>query len=348
MISEKTFEIEWIQSTSERLGRRGDPKMLEKVIYALYLLEQLRTNGLTLIFKGGTSLLLVTDPPRRFSIDIDIITNENKGMIERALEKVVAQARFIRWESDNDRKHVIDAPVAHYKIYYKSIVNQHFGEEPILLDVLFSENPYPVLQEKEIVHSWLHQEGAPLTVSLPSFESILGDKLTAFAPTTTGILYAKNRPVEIIKQLYDIGFLFDLSDDVATIKASYLNIVKDEIGFRNLDMDWKGPLQDTINTCFLLALRGSMSEEFAHLQTGIRNIINFIIERFTIDEAILAGAKTAYLCSLLLMEENSRITRFKSPEEIRTLEISHSDYKRLNKLKKTSPEAFFYWNLALI
>src|SRR5690606_40933848 len=60
------------------------------------------------------------------------------------------------------------------------LVNQHFGEEPILLDVLFSENHYPVLQEKEIVHSWLHQEGTPVTVPLPSFESILGDKLTAF------------------------------------------------------------------------------------------------------------------------------------------------------------------------
>src|SRR5690606_3073828 len=198
------FEIEWIKSTSERLGKRGDPKMLEKVIYALYLLEQLRTHGLDLIFKGGTSLLLITDPPRRFSIDIDIITTESKEAIERTLEKIVEQERFTRWESDNDRKQVIDAPVAHYKIYYKSIVNQHFGEEPVLLDVLFSENPYPVLQEQEIVHSWIYQEGVPITVPLPSFESILGDKLTAFAPNTTGILYAKNRPVEIIKQLYDI------------------------------------------------------------------------------------------------------------------------------------------------
>lgn len=348
MISEKTFELDWIKTTAERLGRRGDPKMLEKVIYALYLLERLRTNGLDLIFKGGTSLLLVTDPPRRFSIDIDIITTESKGVIEKTLEKIVEQERFTRWESDNDRKHVMDAPVAHYKIYYNSIVNQHFGEEPILLDILFSENPYPILQEQEIVHSWLHQDGMPVTVPLPSFESILGDKLTAFAPNTTGILYAKNRPVEIVKQLYDIGFLFDLSDDVAIVKESYLNTVKYEIGFSNLDMDWKGPLQDTINTCFLLALREPQSEDFKHLQTGIRNIINFIIERFTIDEAILAGAKTAYLCSLLLKDDRSKISRFGSPEAVRSLEIPQAHYRKLNKLKKTSPEAFFYWHLATI
>src|SRR5690606_37948628 len=271
MISERSFGIDWIKSISEKMGKRGDPKMLEKVIYALYLLEQLKSNGLDLIFKGGTSLLLVTDPPRRFSIDIDIITTENENSIESTLEKVIKRERFTRWEPDNDRKHILDAPVAHYKIYYRSSVNQHFGEEPILLDVLFSENHYPVLQEKEIVHSWLHQEGTPVTVPLPSFESILGDKLTAFAPNTTGILYSKNRPVEIIKQLYDIGFLFDLSHDVAAIKASYQNIVKDEIGFRKLDMGWEEPLQDTINTCSLLASREAKSNEFAHLQTGIRN-----------------------------------------------------------------------------
>lgn len=332
---------EWIKSTSERLGKRGDPKMLEKVIYALYLLEQLKLNGLDLIFKGGTSLLLVTDPPRRFSIDIDIITTKKMDVIEETLEKIIEQGKFTRWVSDNDRKHVIDAPVAHYKIYFTSKVNQHFGEEPILLDVLFSENPYPALQEQEIVHSWLHQEDHPIAVSLPSFESILGDKLTAFAPNTTGVLYSKNRPVEIIKQLYDIGFLFDLSGDIVAVKASYQNIVKEEIGFRNLDMDWKSPLLDTIQTCFLLALRDSKSDDFKHLQTGIRNIINFIIERFTIDEAILACAKTAYLCSLLLMDEKESIIRFRSPEEVRTMEIAHSDYKKLNKLKKTSPESFF-------
>jgi hypothetical protein len=348
MISRKTFEIDWIKTISAKLGKKGDPKMLEKVIYALSLLEQLKSNGLSLIFKGGTSLLLVTDPPRRFSIDIDIITTAGKSEIEIALEKIVVHGLFTSWEPDNERKHIIDAPVAHYKVYYISRVNQHFGEEPILLDVLFSENPYHSLQEQAIEHSCLHQDGNPITVPLPSFESILGDKLTAFAPNTTGILYIKNRPVEIIKQLYDIGFLFDRSNDLNAIKASYQNIVQKEIGFRNLQMDWRGPLEDTFATCFLLALREAKSDEFEHLQLGIRNIVNFIIDRFTIDEAILAGAKTAYLCSLLLNEDENIITRFRSPEQVRNIEITDVNYNRLNKLKKTSPEAFFYWQMALI
>ncbi|MBC7913841.1 MAG: nucleotidyl transferase AbiEii/AbiGii toxin family protein [Pyrinomonadaceae bacterium] len=348
MISNKNFELEWIKTTSAKLGRKGDPKMLEKVIYALTLLEQLKVHGLELIFKGGTSILLATDPPRRFSIDIDIITTESSKDIEVVLGKIVASGLFLNWSADKDRKQVIEAPVAHYKIYYQSKVNQHFGEEPILLDVLFSENPYPALQDQQIAHSWLHQEGEPLTISLPSFESILGDKLTAFAPNTTGILYSKNRPVEIIKQLYDIGFLFDRSSDLKIIKASYQRIVQEEIGFRNLEMDWAGPLEDTFNTCLLLALREVKSEEFKHLQLGIRNIVNFIIDRFTIDEAIVAGAKTAYLCSLLLNGDESTINRFTSPEQVRTIEITDPKYNKLNKLKKTSPEAFFYWQMAII
>ena len=346
MISKQNFELEWIKSVSTKLGRKGDPKMLEKVIYALYLLEQLKANGLNLIFKGGTSLLLVTDPPRRFSIDIDIITTANISEIETVIDRITTQGLFTSWESDNERKHVIDAPVAHYKIYYKSQVNQHFGEEPILLDILFGENPYPTLQEHPIAHSWLHQEGEAITIRLPSFESILGDKLTAFAPNTTGILYSKNRPVEIIKQLYDIGFLFDLSNDLATIKASYLKIVKEEIALRKLEIDWQGPLEDTIETCFLLASREAKSKEFGHMQMGIRNIVNFIIDRFTIDEAILAGAKTAYLCSVMINDENS-LKRFSSAEQIRGLEITNPTYSKLNKLKKTNPGAFFYWQLAL-
>ncbi|MBK7097825.1 MAG: hypothetical protein IPH58_05105 [Sphingobacteriales bacterium] len=45
----------------------------------------------------------------------------------------------------------------------------------------------------------------------------MGDKLTAFAPNTTGIPYFKkddSMSMEIIKQLYDIGNLFDAVTDI--------------------------------------------------------------------------------------------------------------------------------------
>ena len=54
--------------------------------------------------------------------------------------------------------------------------------------------------------------GKPLLAKVPCLEDMLGDKLTAFAPNTTGIPYFKKQDsmsMEIIKQLYDIGNLFD-------------------------------------------------------------------------------------------------------------------------------------------
>jgi len=46
---------------------------MESMVHALYLLEQLKLTGLDFIFKGGTSLVLLMEQSRRFSVDIDII-----------------------------------------------------------------------------------------------------------------------------------------------------------------------------------------------------------------------------------------------------------------------------------
>lgn len=343
MIDKATYELEWIRRVSASLGKKGDPKLLEKVIYAFTLLEQIVAHKLDFIFKGGTSLLLSTNPPRRFSIDIDIITSTPQKEIEALLEKIVATGLFIRWAPDNDRKSAVEAPVAHYKLYYKSKVDTHIPEEPILLDVLFAANPYPKVKEYPIAHSWIQIDKDPLTVNIPVFESLLGDKLTAFAPTTTGILYTKNRPVEIIKQLYDVGLLFDLSSDFELVKKSFLKVVHEEIAFRKLDINWQHVLQDTTEACHILAQRDQARQEFIHLQTGITNITNFILDRFKIEEAITASAKTAYLCSVLKGDKTGEPSRFESPAQIAPLTIESANHLKLNKLKKTNPEAFYYW-----
>lgn len=62
---------EYIQSLHERTG--NDPALLERVIYAFGLLEAIRRVELPFCFKGGTSLMLLLDHPRRLSTDIDII-----------------------------------------------------------------------------------------------------------------------------------------------------------------------------------------------------------------------------------------------------------------------------------
>lgn len=345
MIHNETHTIEWILNLKSKLGKRIDPKLIEKVIWALILLEQLKIKGLNFTFKGGTALLLATEKPKRFSIDIDIITEHPEKEIISVLEKIVEDKIFLSWEDDNNRKHTPDAPIEHFKTYYKSVVDEN--TEPILLDLLYTSNPYPEVREVEIKHPWLSTSGKETMISIPTFDAILGDKLTAFAPKTTGILYSKNRPVEIIKQLYDIAFLFDNIKDINIVKASYQKVVEEEIGFRKLDSTAKEVLKDTWQTCYTLAERDTKSEEFLHLQLGIQNFTNFTIDRFRIDEGITAAAKVAYLTKVLKSEKAIKIERFKNPLEIKDWIIEDTQYNKLNKLKKNNPEAFYYWCKAL-
>ncbi len=347
MIDKKTYEITWIEQLSVQLGKRGDPKIIEKVIYAFTLLEQLKASGLDFIFKGGTSLLLLTPVPRRFSIDIDIIVSGRSKDITPYLDKVISMGSFKKWIDDNQRKHSIEAPVSHYKFYYDSALGSKFGEEPILLDILFTPDPYPQLAKVALQHQWLHTNDEIFQVSIPTAESILGDKLTAFAPNTTGILYGKNRPVEIIKQLYDIAFLFDQSKDFHLIQESYRKVVENEIRYRKLSITWKEVLQDAFETALIITQRDIKNERFLHLQKGISNIVNFVLERFRIEEAIICAAKTAYLSKIILAGQTS-VHRYTDPTQIASLSIESPQYSKVNKLKKTIPEAFFYWSQALL
>jgi predicted nucleotidyltransferase component of viral defense system len=345
MISKETHTSNWIINLKRKLGKHSDPKLIEKVIWALTLLEQLQTNGLNFTFKGGTALVLATEKPKRFSIDIDIITEHSENEITVVLQKIVDEKKFLNWEDDNNRKHTPDAPIGHFKTYYKSVIDGNI--EPILLDLLYTPNPYPETQEVPIKHPWLITSGDEVTITMPTFDAILGDKLTAFAPKTTGILYSKNRPAEIIKQLYDIAFLFDNCTDLTVVKNSYKKVVQEEIGFRKLDITPKEVLEDTWQACYTLAERNEKSEDFKQLHKGIINFTNFPIEQFRIDQAITAAAKVAYLIQVIQNEEDDTIVRFTNPLEIKEWNIEDPQYNKLNKLKKNNPEAFYYWFKAL-
>jgi len=162
------------------------------------------------------------------------------------------------------------------------------------------------------IHNCLASSGEDTLVVLPTFEAILGDKLTAFAPKTTGILYSKNRSLDIIKQLYDIAFLFDRTTDLDIVRDSYSKVVQDEIGYRNLEIGMGEVLKDTREACYTLAERNLKSDKFNHLQLGIKNFTNFMVGRYAIDEAITAAAKVAYLITIL-NGQNEKIERFNNP-----------------------------------
>jgi hypothetical protein len=179
MIDRASLSAEWL--AEKRLQYKKDPGIIEGMIHALYLLDQLQLTGLDFIFKGGTSLVLLMEKPLRFSVDIDIIVSPdlNRQKIEEYLKKIPDSSEFIRMELDEKRSYKEGIPKAHYKFIYRSNVPTKTKdgeivsnpEREILLDVLFAENPYPVLVEKPIQTSWVRTHGDPLTVKTP--DSIL-------------------------------------------------------------------------------------------------------------------------------------------------------------------------------
>ena len=72
-------------------------------------------------------------------------------------------------------------------------------------------------------------------MSVPSINCILGDKLTAYAPNTTGIPYGVGKDLEIIKQLFDVSKLFDLYDNINIVRDTFKIIAEKELAYRGLE-----------------------------------------------------------------------------------------------------------------
>lgn len=188
-------------------------------------------------------------------------------------------------------------------------------------------------------------------VKVPSKADMLGDKLTAFAPNTTGIPYfkkGKDCSMEIIKQLFDVASLFDVTDNLAVTSKTFKKFAKVELKYRNLDHENIAQVLDDIYEMSLcICLKGQVQpENFKTLQGGIKRIQNFIhSEKYNIDSAIVNASKAAYL-SVLIANEATEIIHFNSQkvEQLRNALIHKPLHTKLNKLKKTNIEAFFYWN----
>lgn len=239
MISKECFTEGWIERVSSEM-KYPDKNLIEKVIRAFSLVELLVESGCPFVWKGGTSLMLILGQQlHRLSIDVDIICPPGTD-ITKYLEKYEDYG-FVSKEEEYREQRSTDIPKSHskfhYQIAYKSGMNRN---EYILLDVLYEDNHYKKVNSLRLENPFVKWDGEPVKVNVPSTDDILGDKLTAFAPNTSGIPYFKNgqnRNLEIIKQLYDVGRLFDAATDLDCIKTAYHRIVPVEMSYRSLPID---------------------------------------------------------------------------------------------------------------
>lgn len=342
MIQERCTSNEWITEIART--KKADKGLVQKLIRALILLEGLSESNLKFVFKGGTALMLMLNSTKRLSIDIDIVMSGKVEDIEEVLTKIAENKEFTR-VVEQHRNANSGIEKAHYKFYFKNSLKAN-DEEFVLLDILFEEIHYNNLVSTQIQSTFISHEGKVIETTTPDFNNIMGDKLTAFAPNTTGIPYfKKEKPMgqEIIKQLYDIGNIFEKIDDVTVVNLVFRNFARIELLYRNMEEDTSLVLEDIVENCLSISLRQQIGNaNFEVLLLGLKQISGYIFsETFHIEKATLYAARTAYLVALL--QTGTVIERYNNKIDMALWQIEQPNNTKLNKLKRTNPEAFYYW-----
>lgn len=336
MILHESFTEAHIRELQDK--SRRDPVLLERAVYAFGLLEALARVGLPFIFKGGTCLMLLLEHPRRLSTDIDIIVAPGTDM-DAFLDR--ASTIFPFQNVDEQRrigKNQIEK--RHFKFTYYSPVNQR--PFYILLDVLFEENHYAELVSRKIQNELLLTGPEYLEVTLPSADCILADKLTAFAPHTTGIPLNAGKDLEVMKQFYDVTSLLAVFSDRNQVWDTYKSIAQTELAYRGISASVEECLWDTFHSALCIAARGKFrAEDYPVYVKGTRELRNHIYaENYTPEIAATQAPKVMYLAACLL--SGSDYTPVAAYDAFLDRKPSSDKLLPLSYLKKVNPEAYSY------
>ena len=336
MIKRETFSEEHIRSLHNQSKR--DPILLERTVYAFGLLEALARVGMPFVFKGGTCLMLLLDKPQRLSTDIDIIVEPGTNLDEY-LGKASKVFPF-HCVDEQVRVGKNDIVKRHFKFLYNSPVSQK--EFYILLDVLFEYQQYASLVRREIRNELLLTEPEYLSVLIPDENSILADKMTAFAPHTTGILLGGRKDMEVMKQMYDVSSLLDVFSDFNAVQETYRRIVRDEIAYRGIAKTEEDCLQDTFDAALCIACRGTYNpDEFKLYVNAVRSLRSHIFaENYSIERAIPRAVKVMYMAVCMLT--GNEYERIENSQEYMVQQFTDPKLIPLKYLRKASPEAYAY------
>jgi hypothetical protein len=363
MFPPSTYTRAWADEKRRELGN-CDPVLLEKCVHALTLLGLLAESGLPFIFKGGTSLLLHLPQISRLSIDIDIVSPATDDELNRVVQKIGKLTPFIRAvESERDKNSERESLPRrrHFKFFFRS-ERAKDGEAAVLLDVVQEKECPHVTVQRPIRTSFLVPE-REIAVTLPTIESLLGDKLTAFAPTTTGVRLRRSNGspgdvMQVAKQLFDVGVLFAHAANFAEITRVYDGVQAQEASYRGNAHTREETLTDTLNACLgATALKPAHYAVFPDtplLLDGFNKLRGHLTDpKFDTEKrrvlAARAGLLAAYLQSGRSLDlETIRYTQSEMQlDNLRAASLRGHPHDWLDRIKPTNPEAYHYWHIAL-
>lgn len=348
MLAAHCFTNAWQAQKREEIGG-CDPVLLEKTIHAFALLDALAARGLEFVFKGGTSLLLRLPRIRRLSIDADIYCQEPHEKLNPLLDEISRQEPFIRMTEDDRGDHRVPAR-RHFKFFYKPLDPKNPAPF-VLLDVVHERNVYPKVDRVPLRLPFVESDTALL---VPTTEGLLGDKLTAFGPNTTGVPLNEDRTMQFMKQVFDIGELFNAAGDLEGVRAAYGQVFAAENGYRGGRFTSDEALQDTFQTAYRIAqvsfAAAPKDGADALIEAGRKQVETHLVgAKFRREDMKVAAAKAALLVSALraaappdfaaLRYDDSKLTSLKDAR----FDAAYSAVGRL----KAIPEAMWLWAEAL-
>lgn len=309
-------------------------------MFAFGLLEALVRVGMPFIFKGGSSLLLLLDHPQRLSTDIDIIVEPDVDVHEFiAKASIIFPFKRYTEQVRTGRNNIVKR---HFKFYYDSpLLNREFH---IILDILYEKNNYSSLVRRKIQNEFLIVDNdQEYCTIIPTANCILGDKMTAFAPHTTGIPINAQKDLEIMKHFFDIATLIEIMDDFSEVKATFNSIVMQEIGYRGLNLTGKDVLKDTIRAAICIIGNGMFDPaEFPIFMQGTKAVSNHIFsEKYSGEKAALQACKIICFSACVLTDQNEMI-KINRYEEYLNIKLSSKQYAKLSYIRKLNLESYAY------
>lgn len=251
------MSTEYLEKTHiERCHFNASTLLAEQAIMCLELVSELVKNGLDFQFKGGNSLLLILDTPKRFSIDVDIATDCKRDEIEKCLALCVDKFRvFEHWEP---RQHKTKPwiPIASYYLYYKSKFTD--ATSSVMLDAQLRRSNYKT-SRKAVVCGDIYKSDAMVELPLPS--SIIGDKLLTLGPSTLGIPVGKGKEAQRLKHVFDVSRLLTVEPALSDIRESFSNCLQQENDIQVAKQSADAVIEDTLRFC------GSIVE-YPHIPSG--------------------------------------------------------------------------------
>jgi hypothetical protein len=318
---------------------------------------------LDFVFKGGTSLVLLLQPLRRLSIDVDIVTAESLERLQAVLATVTRAAPFLGIAEHQIGRDRDAPPTRHFKIPFRSATNLQ-GQSHVQLDVISSAHIYPATARRRVEAPFIRLE-TEAHVQMPTIECLLGDKLAAFAPTTICVLYdpinrhgepAEPQPQRILKQLFDVHHLFAAAENFAEIEASYRATFAVQNVYRGGNHTLLGCLDDNIAAAREISLLpeaagATHTDRQTLLRRGHVGLTTHVVgEPFALERHTKVAAARAALLATALRHGYSDIVpkdyvrSMPPPAELGLIQLAPENAVLQTRLRSTAAEALYYWS----